>query len=177
MGDMIDRRQARPVMRKAARRIGGHKIHVIDGLGAIAVNQIDHAAADAFDGGDVQLHRPHGIGERRGAARQQLAIRRARVRDPEGHGAGAGAVGGGEPGTMAARLGIDHEIGVALAVQRHLLGTMAAHGGKAHALEQTVQFCNVGGGIFDEFKAVGADGVVPQFHAGLPVARYSFICN
>ena len=87
----------------------------------------------------------------------------------------------GEAGAMAVGIGIDDEIGVALAIERHRFGTMAAHGAKPHALEQAMQGGDVGAGIFDELETVGADRVFPEFHCGILVAclrrQYGFICN
>jgi len=71
---------------------------------------------------------------------------------------------GRESRAMAAGFGIDDEIGVALAVERHRLGTVAADGAKAHGFEQRLQLCHIRRGIFDKFESVGADGIVPQFH-------------
>src|SRR6202000_2830593 len=49
VGDMIEAGQPAARMAKAWRRFGGHKIHVIDGMIAIAIDEINHAPADAFD--------------------------------------------------------------------------------------------------------------------------------
>ena len=67
----------------------------------------------------------------------------------------------GEGLAEAVGLGIDDEIDVALAVEGDLLGAVAGHGAEAQALEEPAQRGGIGGGVFDEFEAVGAHGVRP----------------
>ncbi len=69
----------------------------------------------------------------------------------------------GEAGAMAALLRIDDEIGLALAIERHILGAVAGDGAKAHLLEQIVELADIGRGVFDEFESVGAHRVFPEF--------------
>ena len=66
----------------------------------------------------------------------------------------------------AVRLGVDQEIDVALAVQRHVLRAMARGGAKAHLLEQRAQRIGVGRRVFDEFEAVGAHRIAAVVHRG-----------
>jgi len=58
-------------------------------------------------------------------------------------------------------LGIDDEIDVALAIERHVLGAVPGHGAKAQALEQLAQRLGVGRGVFDEFETIGGHGIGP----------------
>src|ERR1051326_1907261 len=67
-----------------------------------------------------------------------------------------------EARAVAARLGIDDEVDLALAVQRHRFRAMAADGAKAHLLEERMQLRHIRRGVFDEFESVGADGIVPE---------------
>ena len=74
------------------------------------------------------------------------------VLDPEGHGAGARAVGLGILLGVAAGLGIDDEVAVALLVQGDVLALVPGDLGEAHFGEQRAQQLDVGRGIFDESK-------------------------
>ena len=90
---------------------------------------------------------------------ERAGVRRLGVLDAEGHGAGAGAVGAGIFLGVAAGLGIDDEVAVALAVQGDVLALVAGDLGEAHLGEQRAQQLDVGRGIFDELEAVGAHRV------------------
>src|ERR1043166_2856665 len=165
---VIDIGDAGAFVDEAGDRIARHEIDVIDRALAVAVDQIDHAAADAFDGGDVQLHRAHLVLERLGAETDQLVVGGGGILDAKGHGAGAGPVGLGETRAVALRLRIDDEVGLALAIERHRLGAMPANRAKSHLFEQGVELVNVRRGVLDELEAVGADGIVPELrHAVL----------
>ena len=59
----------------------------------------------------------------------------------------------------AARLGVDDEVDVALAVERDVLALVLGDRGKAHLAEQGAQQLGIGRGIFDEFEPVGAHRV------------------
>jgi hypothetical protein len=63
-------------------------------------------------------------------------------------------------------LGVDDEVDLALAVQRHILGAVACHHRKAQPLEQRTQQLRIRRRIFDELEPVGARRVVVQFSHG-----------
>ena len=90
---------------------------------------------------------------------ERALVRGLGVLDPERHGAGARAVGLGIFLGIAAGLGIDDEIAVALLVQGDVLALVPGDLGKAHLGEQRAQQLDVGRGIFDELEAVGAHRV------------------
>jgi hypothetical protein len=60
------------------------------------------------------------------------------------------------------RLGIDDEVDFTLAVQGHVLGTVARDGAKAHLFEQLAHRLRVRRGELDELEAVGAHWVFPR---------------
>ena len=68
----------------------------------------------------------------------------------------------GEARTVAAGFGVDDEVGVALAIERHVLGAVLADGAEAHLLEEFAQGRSIGRGVFDELEAVGADRDCPR---------------
>jgi hypothetical protein len=72
----------------------------------------------------------------------------------------------------AARLGVDDEVDVALAVQRHVLAAVAGADREAHAREQPAQQLGVGRGVLDELEAVGAHRIVEQVGHGAAPAGY-----
>src|SRR3546814_4503359 len=45
----------------------GFEVDVVDALVLVAVDQVDERPADAFDGGNLQLHRPRADGDGRHA--------------------------------------------------------------------------------------------------------------
>jgi hypothetical protein len=153
VGEVVDAGEADP-LHVRLRRL--HEVDVVDAVSAIAVDQVEGAAADADDGGNVQLHRPRLAGVRPGAPLQRPAVGGARVADPEGHGAGAGAVRIGKALSRAVRLAVQDEVDVALAEVQHVLGPVPPDGAKAHGLEHVREGSGVGGGELDELEAVGA---------------------
>ena len=108
-----------------------NEIDVVDRVPAVAVDQIERAAADAFDGRDVQFHRPRPPRERLGAEVQRPPIGAGRVFDPERHGADAGPVGGRKRLGGAFGFRIQNEIDVTLAVLGHILGAVPANQAEA----------------------------------------------
>ena len=50
-----------------------------------AVDEIDHAAANALDGGNIEFHRPDLAGKRLGTIRKRARMRLPRVPDPKRH--------------------------------------------------------------------------------------------
>ena len=158
VGEMVDLEKPDALRR----RIGAgqrQEIDVVDGAVAIAVDEIDEAAADPLDRRNVELHRTDLALDALGAQRQRAGIGLGGVADAERHGADRGTVQAREGLGEALRLGIDQEIDLALAVERHVLGAVARHGGETHALEDAPQIRRVGRGVFDELEPVRSHGV------------------
>src|SRR6266851_2191522 len=145
-----------------------YEIDVVDGVLAIAIDEIDQAAADPLDGGDIELHRPDLAGNGAGALRKRAATGLGRVAHAKGDGADRRSVQPREGLGEAPGLGVDDEIDVALAIEGHVFGAMPRRRDKAHALEQTAEFRRVGRGIFDELEAVGAHRIFPQHRPASP---------
>ena len=153
---MIDADSPTPERRLVAT---GHEVDIVDGVLAVAVDQIDQPVADTLDRRDIEFHRPdldlHRLGAKRTPARRPSPHpprgTRSRRRRPMRRAKAA----------RTNRFPVDDEIDVALAIERHVLGTVAGHGAKSHALEQC-RSATDRAGIFDEFEAVGADRVVPK---------------
>ncbi len=74
--------------------------------------------------GMEQFHRPDLADIGLGAEGDGPLIGIFRIPDPEGHGAGAGAVLGGEGGREGIGLGVDDVVHVALAIERDVLRTV-----------------------------------------------------
>ncbi len=130
-------------------------------LAAPAVHQIDQAVADALDGGNVQLARAGLAGVAPGAQGQRALVGGLGVVHAEGDGADAGPVQPREALREAVGLGVDDEVDFALAIERHVLVAVARHWLEAHALEHPAHGLRIGGGVFDEFEAVGTHRVLP----------------
>ena len=162
MGQVIDAGEADVVGGVRRRRVRrtrrgrGHEIHIVDGAIAVAVDEIDEAAADALDRRNVELHGSGGGGTGFGAEFQGARIGKARIGHPERHGACARSMGPRESLRKAVVLGVDDEVDVALAVQGDILRAMPRHRRQSHALEQPPQQLRIGSRVFDELEAVGA---------------------
>ena len=91
-----------------------HEIDVVDRALAIAIDQIDQAAADPFDRGNVQFHRPGGDRSRFCTQIRARGVGKARIGDAKRHGARARAVSARELLRKAVVLRIDDEIDVSL---------------------------------------------------------------
>ena len=76
------------------------------------------------------------------------------------HGAGARPVQLGEAARETVRLCVDHEVDVALAIQRHVLRAVLGDRREPHGLEQPAELLRLGRGVLDELEAVGAHRVV-----------------
>src|SRR5579862_6098330 len=163
--DVIDHGEPRSLVVPALGGIGRYKVHVVDGVRAVTVNEIDDAAADALDGRNVELHRSDLVPERCRAKLDRAFVCLCRIPDAESHGAGGGTVFAGEAGAVAVGFGVDDKIDAALAVEGDALGAVPRHRTEIHPLEQRVQFARIGRGVFDEFESVGAQRIVPQLHA------------
>jgi hypothetical protein len=156
---MVDDREA---MRRRMRidAVQPPEIHIVDGAAvAVAVHEVDQAAANALDGRDVQLHRPDAAVERPGAELDRALEGVAGIGDPEGHGAGGGPVHAAEALGEAGGLGVEDEIRPALAPERHVLAAVAGHLDEAEAREDPAEMLGVGAGELDEFEAVRAHRV------------------
>ena len=166
MRQVVDQLQA-VAHRVTVHAVEKHKIDVVDRLAFFKpVNQVQRRAADALDGGQVQLHRAGLDFNRLRAEFEGALVGHVRILDPKGHAAGAGAVFGGEVAGDAFGFAVDDEVDVALTVQQHVLGTVAGDQRKAHALEYRLQHAGHGRGELDKFKAHQAHRVVKQVGHG-----------
>ncbi len=155
--EMIDAQQAGGSMRLGVD--DGYEVDIVNRALAIAIDQVDQAAADSLDRRDVEFHGTRGDRPGFGAQIQRARECQARVGDAKRHGAGARPVSARESLRKAVVLRVDDEIDVALIVQRHVLGAVARDRGQAHALEQPAQLFGIGRGVLDEFESVGAHRV------------------
>jgi hypothetical protein len=136
-----------------------HEVDAPDRELAVAVDEVDAAAADAVDRGDVELHHLHMRRHGPGAARQRPCVRRWRVADAEGHGGDHRALGGHDAVCAPACVRVDDDVHRALAVQQHLPRAVLSDGAKAHHLEHLAQGLRARGRVLDEFDAVQAQRV------------------
>ena len=118
------------------------------------------AAADPLDRRNAQLHRSHLGLDRLRAERDGPAEGGGGVLHAKRHRAGRGPVHARKLLAESRGLGIDDEIDVALAVQRHVLAAVARADGKSHAREQRSQELRVRRRVFHELEAVGAHRIV-----------------
>ena len=128
-------------------------------LVAVAVDEEQARSADALDRRNVQLAVADLHLDIGGAELERALMRGLGVLEPEGHRAGARTMVPGILLGIAARLGIDDEVAVALLVQRDVLALVPGDLGEAHLGEERAQKLDVGRGIFDELEPVGAHGV------------------
>ena len=151
------------------------EIDVIDAAAlAIPVHQINQRIADALDGRNVELHRPHLVFHPPGAERQGALVGGGRILHPESDGADAGTVHAREALREALLLAVDDEVDVTLAEQRDILGAMPRHLDEAHALEKPSERLGIGRGVLDELEAVGAHRIdrIGAGQSGVAVARH-----
>ena len=140
-------------------------------LGAVAIDEIQQAAADALDGGNVErLLRGSHIGRLR-AERERTLVGLLRIDHAERHRRRAGAMRGNEAMAMGAGLLVDEIIDIALAIDGDLLGPVAGDRRVAHQPEQRVQFFGIRVRIFDELETVGAHRIVGADGGGRRVVR------
>ena len=138
------------------------EIDIVDRVLAIAVDEIDEAAADPLDRRDVELHRPDLAVHRLGAQRNRALIGFGGVGDAKGDRAHRRAVQSGKGLSKALGFGIEDEVDVALLVEGHVFRAMPRRRHKPHPLEERAERLWIGAGIFDELKPIGAHRVVPQ---------------
>ncbi len=162
VGQVIDAHQADGVVvRRTAFDV--LEVDVVDALVAVAVDEIQQRAADAFDAGDVQLAEVGVAADQLGALGFDVGGGLRGILHPEGHGAGARAVLLAKLAHMPGGAAVEHDVDVVLLKQPDLLGAVLGGFGKAHLGEQRTQLFDALGirrGEFDELEAVGADGVV-----------------
>jgi hypothetical protein len=158
--------RVKPGRPDGGRRRHGHEIDVVNARSAIPVDQVDEAAADAADAGDVEFHRASRVGARLGAEIERAPPGQRGVLDAKRHGAGGRPVGRRELLPEARGLGVDDEVDVALAVQRDVLAPVAGHHREAHALEQAAQQLGVRGRVLDELETVRAHRILEEFRHG-----------
>ena len=125
--------------RRRGSRGDGHEIHVVYGALAIAVDEVDQAAADSLDRGNVEFHRTGRSGPRLRSQFERAREGEARVGDAKCHGTRAGSVRAREFLRKAVVFRIDDEIDIALVVQGHVLRPMPRNRRQPHALEQPPQ--------------------------------------
>src|SRR5262249_12702300 len=77
--DVVDVGKTGAIVLETLRTVGRQEVDVVDRMIAIAIDQINYAAADAFDRRNVELHRADLVAERPGAQFEQLAVGKARV--------------------------------------------------------------------------------------------------
>ena len=148
-----------------------NEIDIVDRVLAIAVDEVNQAAADPLDGRNIELHRPDLAVHRLGAERDRALIRLGRIGHTECDRTNRGAVQPGKGLGKALGLGIQDEIDIALLVERHVFRTVARRGDKPHALEQGGQGPRVGAGIFDKLEPVRPHRIVPQITPRFPRHR------
>src|SRR5262249_47509517 len=97
-----------------------HEIDLINGAArTIPIDEVDEAAADPLDRRDVEFHRPDTACNRFGAPFYRAVIGRRRVGDAKRDGAYAGTVKPREALRETLGLGVDDEVDIPLAVERH----------------------------------------------------------
>src|SRR5208283_430676 len=156
VGEVIDRRQAGARGMRVALPAPA-EIHVPDRtLVAVAIDEIDQRAADAHNRRNLQLHRADARHAGFRPSLQRALIGDASVEHAETHGANRGAVGLGEVSRETIGLGVEHEVDVALPVERDVLGTVDADGDKAHQAEQLAELFGFRMRKLDELEAIGS---------------------
>ncbi|OQC07350.1 MAG: hypothetical protein BWX79_01898 [Alphaproteobacteria bacterium ADurb.Bin100] len=147
-----------------------HEVHVVDRELAVAVHEVDAAAARPVHRRNVELHHFHADRHRPGAALQRAPVGRGRVTHPQCHGGDDRLVVQRAALPCATPMGIDDDIDAALAVQQHLARAVPRDRAKAQRLQHLAQGLGPGGGVFDEFDAFHAQRV------GRLVDRFAVVC-
>ena len=136
-----------------------HEVDVVDRAArAIAVDEVQHAVADAVDGRQIQLHEAGPRVERHRALRDGMTERGRRIGHAPAHRAGARAMRDRELREVRVRRAVDEEVDVALSEQRDVLAAMARDGREAEQFEQRMQLlhaCARRRRELDELEAVG----------------------
>ena len=143
------------------------KVDVVDRFAVFkAVNQVQRRPANAFDGGQIQLHRSGLDLNGLRAQCQRTLVGQVRILDPKRHAACARSVLSGKVSRLAVGFAVDDEVDMPLAVQHHVFGAVPGHQREAHALKNRLQQARGGRGELDEFKAHQAHWVVKQVGHG-----------
>ncbi len=122
------------------------------------LDEIDQRAADADDPEHIKGLVAGVIGL--GAFGDGMGIGLLRIDDAPAHRRRAGAMLGHEVRGVAARLGVDDIGDVALLPKLDGFGLVPRGQDVAHLGKEIAQGLRLGMGEFDEFEAVGADGVL-----------------
>ncbi len=126
----------------------------------VAVDEIQEAAADSLDRGDIEgFLGGRNVGRLR-AERQCTLIGLLRIDHAKGHRRRTRPVRGDEIEAMGAGRFVDEIIDVALAIDRDLLGLVARDLRITHQPEQRVQLFGLRMRVFDKLEAVGAHRIV-----------------
>src|SRR6185295_10118516 len=156
VGQVVDLHEAGALQRLDVHRL---EIHVVYRAVAVTIHEIDQRSTDTDDGRDVELHRSDLRTMRLGAELDGAFECRRRVAHAEGHGAYRRPVRLRETLAERSRLGVDHEVDVALRMQRHVLAAMPGDHREAEPFEKTPQQLRIWGRVFDEFESAGAHRV------------------
>src|SRR6185436_20844388 len=105
--EMVDLRKTGPFQRLRLYRL---EIDVIDGVFAVAVDEVDERPANADDGGDIELHRPDAAGMRLGTEIHGALECGRGITHAKRHGAHRRAVSLRETLAEGLRFGIDDEV-------------------------------------------------------------------
>ncbi len=137
------------------------EIDIVDrALRAIAVDEIDLQAADSLDGRDLELIGADLRLDGLGAHGERAVIGVFRIGHAEGHGRSRWAVLRCEALGEGARLRIDDEVDVALAIEHHVLRAVLGDRAEAHRLEEAIQSLRIRMAEFHEFEAVRTHGIL-----------------
>src|SRR4051794_12087163 len=140
-------------------------------VGAVTIDEIQQAAANALDRGNVERFLRGRNLRRLCAKRDRALIGLPGVDHPEGHRRRAWSVRGDEGKAVRARLLVDEIIDVALPIDRDLFGPVAGDRNIAHQPEQRVQLFRLRMRVFDEFKTVGTHWIVGADGGGRRLMR------
>src|SRR3954462_4938446 len=137
-------------------RVPGAKPFELDvvgrSLGAVTIDEIEHTAADALDGGNIErLLRGRNISGLR-TKRERPLIGLLRIDHAKRHRRRAGPMRRDEAVAVGAGLFVDEIIDIALTIDRDLLALVAGDRHVAHQLEQRVQLFRLRVRVFDEFE-------------------------
>ena len=171
---MVDEGQSEP-LRMAVHAGQPLEVGVVDrAFGTVAVDEVQHAVADALDDRHVDGAGVGLVGELLGAVGERGGEHLlGRLAEADREAAGARAVLGREIGRERIGLLVDEEVAVALAVQRDLAPAVTGDRGEAEIAEQRVQQLRIGRGEFDELEAVDPHRVLERgdLDAGIGYGR------
>jgi len=143
-------------------RVRRDEVDIVDGVFAVAIDEIEKAAADPFDSGNVELHGAELAGDGLRPARERMLVSFPCIADAQSDGADGGPVKPREGLGEAFGFGIDDEVHVALPIERHRLRAMAGDGAKAHPFEERAQRRRIRCRVLDELESVRARRIVPR---------------